>query len=125
MSVRRPPGPSLTDVANGLRTTFPHPRNAGPRRIPSPAAVEGWLVEQVRLGKLLPDQYAEVLAAAGRETEIAEQNPEKFRRQLRTWIRESGWGDEVQDSDPVPVMPPKDTGPKYTPEGWATGQDKA
>lgn len=120
---KRPPraarGPSLTDVVNGLREVYPHPTNRGaPRRRPNPMAIEQWLADRVRMGQLTPDQYPLILAAAERERRMAEADPERFRRALRTWIREAGWTDEVEEEDTGPAVPPPSTGPRFTPEGW-------
>ncbi|KKL22707.1 hypothetical protein LCGC14_2432730, partial [marine sediment metagenome] len=83
-------GPSLADLVNGLRTTYPHPTNRGaPRRVPSPVSIENWLTPHIRLGRLGPDDYAHVLAQAGKEAADAEANPDAFRVLLKNWIKEN------------------------------------
>ncbi len=120
------PGPSLEDVVNGLRSTYPHPVNrGGPRRTPNPLAIEGWLGDKIRLGHLGPADYAKVLAAAEREKVLAERDPERYRKVLRTWIREAAWQDLVEDEGlDGPVVPPPSAGPKFTPDEWANRKTK-
>lgn len=114
-----PPGLSLTDLVNGLRKVYPHPTNrGGPRTVPNPVAIEQWLAERIRLGKLEPQDYPAVLAGAERAAVAGRGTPDRFRRKLRTWIREHGWTDQVEEQDDGPVLPPPSTGPKFTPEGW-------
>jgi hypothetical protein len=110
----------LTELVNRLREVYPHPTNRGtPRRVPTPVAVEQWLAEKIRTGDLRPDAYHVVLSGAVREARLAEAHPDTFRSKLRTWIREAGWGEEIEtEQDADPDLPPPTTGPRFTPPDW-------
>jgi len=117
-------GLSLDALVNGLRSCYPHPTNRGAARVtPNPLSVEQWLAEHLRKGALDAADYAKVLDAAKREARIAESNPESFRKTLRTWIREACWNDTIEENK-EDALPPPSAGPRFTPDGWATGQQE-
>ena len=111
---------NVSDLVMGLREHYPHPSNAGaPRRVPAPAAIEIWIGEAIQLGRLEPATYPAVLDAAKAAARDAETRPDDFRRGLKTWIRESAWGETVEDVAGLEVViPPPSKGPRFTPKNW-------
>ena len=109
----------LSEIVMRLREVYPHPANRGlPRTRPSPQAVEGWLGEALRLGRLSPDDLPRVVEGAERVRRLAEEHPEAWRRALRTWIREAGWEEEIEEEETGPVLPPPSSAPRFTPRDW-------
>lgn len=114
------PSLSSSDLINGLRAIYPHPTNRGaPRVVPQPLAIEKWLKELITKGSVGVDDFPAILDGAKGAAVLAKRHPELFRRGLRTWLSEGGWGEEVEEDATASLsIPPPSTRPLYTPTNW-------
>ena len=83
-------------------------------------AVENWLADALRMGRLVITEYATVIEKAALVAKHAAQYPDEWRVLLKTWIKEAQWHEEIEsgaDEDDLLIPPPCDE-PRFTPDDW-------
>jgi len=109
-----------------LSEVYPHPANGTDvRRRPSAQAIEQWILELSRRGKINAAQFPVVLLRAEQEAKIAKRNPEAFRSKLRNWLNNLEWESEVESVKPeTRARVEAYDSPKTDAEVWAEAEKR-